>query len=398
MNMRWNTLVFSWTALLLAASAAIAAERPRAVSPLATNGPRPEPVQPPEAEAIEAAVRRGVEFLLERQNEDGSWGSHRTGRPTNVFAPIPGAHHAFRAATTALCVAALIETGGDAPAVTAALDRAEHWMAVHLPSVRRATPMAIYNNWAHIYAVQALAMMHRRHEGRPERQEAIRAHIEQQLNRLERYEFLSGGWAYYDFDAQTRHPSGPSTGFMTAAGLVALDEARQLDVAIPQRLIDRAVESIQRQRKPDFSYAYAESHILHPMHPANLPAGSLGRSQACNGALRIWGDETVTDEVLATWLDRLFARNGWLCMGRKRPIPHESWFAVAGYYFYFGHYYAARCIELLPADRREPYRHQMAHVMLSHQEADGSWWDFPLFDYHQQYGTAMALMTLARCR
>ena len=32
------------------------------------------------------------------------------------------------------------------------------------------------------------------------------------------------------------------------------------------------------------------------------------------------------------------------------------------------------------------------------QEKDGSWWDYPLYDYHQPYGTAFALMTLARCR
>ena len=28
------------------------------------------------------------------------------------------------------------------------------------------------------------------------------------------------------------------------------------------------------------------------------------------------------------------------------------------------------------------------------QEKDGDWWDFPLYDYHRQYGTAMAVMTL----
>jgi hypothetical protein len=32
------------------------------------------------------------------------------------------------------------------------------------------------------------------------------------------------------------------------------------------------------------------------------------------------------------------------------------------------------------------------------QEKDGSWWDFPMFDYHQQYGTAFALMSLGRTR
>ena len=35
--------------------------------------------------------------------------------------------------------------------------------------------------------------------------------------------------------------------------------------------------------------------------------------------------------------------------------------------------------------------------MLDRQEKDGSWWDYPLYDYHQPYGTAFALMTLHRC-
>ena len=91
------------------------------------------------------------------------------------------------------------------------------------------------------------------------------------------------------------------------------------------------------------------------MLPINRPGGSLGRSQACNLAMRLWGDKKVTDDDLETWLDRLFARELWLDLGRKRPIPHESWFQVAGYFFYYGHYYAARCIEHLPpAERPDP--------------------------------------------
>jgi hypothetical protein len=85
-------------------------------------------------------------------------------------------------------------------------------------------------------------------------------------------------------------------------------------------------------------------------------------------------------------------------MGRKRPIPHESWCQVAGYFFYYGHYYAALCIEALPAERRAPYQDHLAQLLIQLQERDGSWWDFPLYDYHQQYGTAFALMSLHRCQ
>jgi hypothetical protein len=161
--------------------------------------------------------------------------------------------------------------------------------------------------------------------------------------------------------------------------------------------VRKPLDSIERQRKPDFSYLYGEYLKWRPMHPINRPGGSLGRSQVCNLALRIWGDPRITDNVLKTWLDRLFACNLWLDMGRKRPIPHESHFAVAGYFFFYGHYYAALCIEQLKPDERPFYQDQLAHIMVPLQETDGSWWDYPLYNYHQQYGTALALLTLKHC-
>ena len=48
---------------------------------------------------------------------------------------------------------------------------------------------------------------------------------------------------------------------------------------------------------------------------------------------------------MTNWLDRFIARNEWLGFARKRPIPHESYFMVAGYFFYYGHYYAEQCTE-----------------------------------------------------
>ena len=185
---------------------------------------------------------------------------------------------------------------------------------------------------------------------------------------------------------------------MSATVLVAFHEAQSIGIEPPAHLVRRAVESLHRQQKPDFSYAYGEYLRLRPMREINRPGGSLGRSQACNVALRLWEDEPITDAVLKAWLDRLFARNGWLDIGRKRPIPHESWFQVAGYFYYYGHYYAALCIEQLPVADRPPYQAHLANVLLRIQEKDGSWWDYPLYNYHQQYGTGYALMALKRCQ
>ena len=292
----------------------------------------------------------------------------------------------------------MIEVGGKDPRVDTAINRAEAWLLANLKSVRRSSADSVYNNWTHAYSIQALARLLRRHPQDSDRYREIRALIEHQVGMLGRYECVDGGWAYYDFDYQAARPGGPTMSFVTATTLVALAEARDVGVAVPQRLIDRATASIRRQRKPDFSYDYSDALRYVPMMPVNRPGGSLGRSQACNLATRLWGDKAVTDDVMKVWLDRLFARNLWLDLGRKRPIPHESWFQVAGYFFYYGHYYASLCIEQLPEAERGPYRDQLAQILIRLQEKDGTWWDFPLYDYHKAYGTAFALMSLGHCR
>jgi len=389
---------FACFVLLAAAPLIGSAQDSASPAARAAGGVKPPPILAPAAEDVEASIRRGVEFLLQRQNANGSWGSVAITRPGEVLAPVPGAHHAFRAAVTSLCISALIETGGPRPEVAASLDRAEAWLFEHLPEVRRADPEVFYNSWAHAYSIQALVRLLDRHAGDELRARRIRELIAQQIDMLERYEVVDGGWAYYDFDFRTRTPAGSTISFVTATVLVALDEARRAGIEVPARIIERAKASIVRQRKPDFSYLYGEYLKERPMREINRPSGSLGRSQACNYALRQWGDPQITDAVLVEWLDRLIVRNGWLDMGRKRPIPHESWCQVAGYFFYYGHYYAALCIESLPPEQRATYQDHLAQLLIPLQERDGSWWDFPLYDYHQQYGTAFALMSLHRCR
>ncbi len=362
--------------------------------------PQPGPVRAPSEAEVEAAIRRGVDFLLADRNADGSWGSATRTKGLNIYAPVPGAHQAFRAAVTGLAVSALIESGDPRPEVHESIQAAWVWLAEHLPEVRRAEPDAIYNVWAHAFGIIALRDLHRYYEDNAQLQARIVQLMSQQVQMLTRYEGIDGGWGYYDFGAHTQKPNASPTSFTTATALIALYEAQQLGVAVPDKLVQRAIRSVQRQRKPDFSYFYSDNGPVsnRPMWEINRPGGSLGRSQACNLALRLWGDSAITDRVLDVWLDRLFARNLWLDMGRKRPVPHESYFLVAGYFFYYGHYYAAHCLCELPIEMRAGHRAQLTARLLRLQERDGSWWDFPFYDYHQPYGTAMAVVSLVRCR
>ena len=349
---------------------------------------------------IETSIEKGVQFLVDSQNTNGSWGSARQTKGLNIYAPVPGSHHAFRTAVTAMSVMALIETEySNTPGPAAdALAKGEKYLLSELPNVKRASADAIYNVWTHAYGLQALALMYKRASD-PETRTRISRITIGQIKRLERFESIDGGWGYYDFRAQTARPSSSSMSFTTATVLIALKEVEYIEgVEISDRIIKRAIDSINRQRKADLSYMYGEYLKSRPMYSINRPGGSLARTQACNYALRIWGDETITDQQVDHWLECLDKRNGWLDIARKRPVPHESWFAVAGYFYYYGHYYAAKCTEVLPSDTAKPRKQMLADLMVSKQDKDGSWWDFPFYSYHQPYGTAYALMTLARCR
>ena len=396
--MRWRLMtgfVFALGGLLWADEAP---QNATPTVPVVVHPPRLAPIPAPAPAEIEATILKGVDFLLKTQHANGAWGAATNTKDLNIYAPVPGAHLAFRAAVTAMCVSALLEVHDARPEVATAIDRGEAWLFENLALVRRASTDTIYNVWTHAYGIQALLRLSEHRKGDAEKQKTIQTLMAEEIDRLQRYESVDGGWGYYDMRAHMQHPTTDSTSFVNAAILVALHEAREAGVELPQKLVDRAIAATKRQRLPDFSYLYGEYLKKKPRMDINRPGGSLGRTQACNVALRMWGDERITDDLQVEWLDRLFARNGWLDIGRKRPIPHESYFSVAGYFYYFGHYYAAYAIQQLPPARRPEFQAHLARLMITHQETDGSWWDYPLYDYHQAYGTAYALMTLTRCR
>ncbi len=349
---------------------------------------------------LDRSIRRGVEFLCRTQRADGAWGGPQwTGGVDSD--PVPGAFHSFDVAVTAMCLEALLDVGGAHPDIPNALHQAESFLTENLPELRRADPENLPNVWGYAYGIQALVKLHQRTP--PEdaaKRDAYEHLIRQAMAGLQRFETVHGGWFYYARSI-TRKPDAPSCSFVNAAVLVALARARQLGMEPDAGMVQRALQSLRLQRKPDFSYLYSLSTILDQqgaMHEINRPAGSLGRTQACNLACRLWGDDDVTDPILRRWLERLITRNGWLEMGRKRPIPHESHAQVAGYFFYFGHYYAGLTIDELPETQRPDFGEPLAALIVPLQEPDGSWFDYPLYRYHKPYGTAFALMTLGRCR
>ncbi len=357
------------------------------------------PAAPTRAE-ITASITRGVDYLTSHQNPNGSWGSARRTKGLNIYAPLPGAHHAYLAGASGLALSGLIDAADPRPEADAAISRAADWTAATLPKLRRADPTTTYNVWGHAYGLRAMTRLWQRETDTAKKAEWQRLG-QQQIDLADRYEEVNGGWGYLDLfdDLKTQKPSGSPTSFTTATVLLAMQEARdRMAVKLDEKLVRHAITGLNWQRNPDFSYAYSFDHRYKPRLDINRPAGSLARSQACNAALRVFGEKTVTDEVLVTWADRFLAREGFLDNGRKRPVPHEAPFKIAGYFYYYGIYYFTESVRLLPEEMHAAYAEKLAAILIERQEKDGSWWDYPLYDYHQAYGTGYALMALAWCR
>lgn len=377
--------IFATLAIVLSAGIAVAQERPQAeVNDVTLAG----------------SVRRGVDFLIAAQNENGSWGGPTRTKGLNIYAPLPGAHHAFRAGASGLALSGLIDSGDTRPETLAAIAKGGAWMASELPKLRRADQTTTYNAWGHAYGMRALARLYKTAKSDADKAK-WKALAQEQCDLANRYMDLNGGWGYLDiYDGlTTQKPSGITTCFTTATVLLAMREARDvMGIKLDERVVKASVASVERQRTPDFSYVYSHNHIYRPRVPINRPAGSLARSQSCNATLRAFGEEKVTDEVINTWADRFIEREGFLSIGRKRPVPHETHFQISGYFYYYGVYYFTESVEFLPPAAQKVHAAKLAKLILFRQEKDGSWWDYPLYDYHQPYGTGYALMALSWCR
>jgi hypothetical protein len=358
--------------------------------------PPPEPATP---EAIRAAITRGVDFLITDQNKNGSWGSATRTKDINIYAPLPGAHHAYRAGASGLALSGLLDSGDKRPEALSTIEKATAWSVENLPKLRRADQTTTYNIWGHAYGLRALTRLYLR-ETDPGKKALYKKVAQEQIALVGRYEDINGGWGYLDVfdDFTSQKPSGITTSFSSATVLLAMHEAgEKLGIKLNDKIASTALDSIERQQFPDKSYAYSHLHIMRPRADINRPAGSLARSQACNAALRAFGREGITDEVITEWADRFLAREGWLSIARKRPMPHDIHFKISGYFYYYGIYYFTESVRLLPPERQKPYAEKLAALILSRQQKDGSWWDYPLYDYHQPYGTGYCLMALAWC-
>lgn len=359
--------------------------------------PDPPPVS---LERLDDSLHLGVNFLLKNQNPDGSWGRYVNSLSDPVLCPVPSGPLAFRMGTTAIDIMALLAVSPNDPRVREATDKATEWMLRELPRLRRPSTSVLYNVWGYSYAMQALSAMGQVHRDDPGRLTRYKEAAQRQADRLAAFSNLKGGWGYYEFNDITARPSCFSMSFTTAAVLAALKDAEtHLGIKPNATVCQKAADLLKSLRTPEGTYMYGDyMKGRGEAAPYNRHMGSLGRTVAANYALSSHGDSTADAQSIEDSLDWMWARNGWFLMAKKWPIPHESFAKNAGYFVFFGYYYAGCSLDKLPSSRQKRHAALLAGIVLPQQEPAGCWWDFPMMDYHRQYGTGFALLALGQAR
>jgi len=344
------------------------------------------------------ATQTGVTWLLENQNPDGTWGSHLSPRWYEVMCDVPGGHHAFRVATTALCVMALMETPQQSEATVAAASHGvDAILAQH--EVKRPNMLEHYSVWAFGFGLQALADFRARYPA-DMRGAAIDTVCHRLVEKLQLYQALDGGWGYLSLqESKTYKPSFTSMSFTTSTCLVGLQRAQKNGIEVPAEMLRKALNSLERCETAAQVYTYGELWRYSPLRSVNNIKGAACRTPGILEALRLFDrldPQTELDRYRLSLKALLIDHQRFQIAGLRRPVPHESHYGVSGYFYLFGHYYASLINSRLPADERELYAPLLEKAVLLCRQPDGSFWDYPLYSYHKPYGTAFALLVLAR--
>jgi hypothetical protein len=347
-----------------------------------------------------AAVRRGCEILLAAQEGEGrrEWpyeGVYRTVEPGADEPVIP---IGYRVGGTSIACLALLAAPGYAEAEgaerRAAVARGVEFVleALELPRME-AEKVASYDvrGWGFVYALALFVELERRGATPEAHAAALEKAVPRLVRALEETALAKvGGWNYSGRDAPAP--------FMTAPALQALFAARAAGQKVSSRVLEEALDSLERGRARSGSIAYATPAKARAKLAEDELAfmdkleGSMGRMLAAESTLTLFG--RGDPERLSTAVRAFFAHWDELEKRRQKTGTHVEPFGVAPYYVMYAHLHAARAIEQLadPAERAAQ-RAELLRRLASIQEREGGWND-RVFPRSLSFGTAMAMLAL----
>lgn len=292
-----------------------------------------------------SAIERGLAFLAQRQNEDGSFGSGstRNNQGINALAGL-----AFLSA-------------GNTPGRGPHGDRVNRCLEYLLKNVQESgyifhpeqgTHGPMYGHgFATMFLAEAYGMLPRT-DLRDRLAKAVRLIVNSQN--------AEGGWRYYP----DRREADLS---VTVCQMMALRSARNAGVFVPNETVERCVDYVKRSQNPDGGFMYMLSQ----------PGDSqFARSAAGVAALQSAGIYD-TEEV----------RRGIRYLRQQRARGDSP---IQDRYFYYGHYYAIQAMWQAGSEDFATWYPDIRDNLVARELQDQGWFD----GISSEYATAMACIIL----
>ena len=319
-------------------------------------------------EVLESAV----DYLLLHQAPDGGWPD-----PFTDVHPLsgPGSMYDMGVPRTGLVVDALLQMRARLPRRRAELDRAIERGIAFVGRFAEDPPDHVWRLTYALHLQNAILGSDLPAEAKRKARERARKLIlalaaAQQM----------GGWSYV--------PAPRIHSFNTAPVLLLLAELHAHGVESPKTMRDRAADFLESLREKDEpgEFAYAKN-IRHRL----LKASSC-RTALCELALATHRGTDATDGI-RRGVELFFANEAPV---RDAAKVFEAYFSPTAmhdaYHYYFGHYYTARAMALLPPEEARRHARRQVAILLPQREFDGSFVDAQM--QGKSYGTAMVLLTL----
>lgn len=364
--------------------------------PKAAPDKAPAKVEEKKALSIPEAVNRGIAIVLDKQEDHEN---PKAAADTKAEWPYEGVYKVqgrvpigYRIGGTGICASAIVYSPGyaDDAAKKAAVSRA---VAYVCKGIEHPLMTPDYDGgydvrgWGYTYGLRLLLLLKSRDQIPAEHAQAAEKAIRFYLDAIKETQIPEvGGWNY------ARPPGkeavAPPSPFMTAPTLQTLYEAKAQGYKVDGATVERALKYLESARAPSGAVVYKGAAGSGTRD--GVP-GAVGRMLASETALFLAGRSNQANVRAA--VDAFIVHWEWLNKRRAQPGTHVGPYAVAPYYFYFAHYYAAQAVELLPQHERAEYRRRINELLFSVQLEDGSWND-RVFPRSAAYGTAMASMAL----
>lgn len=329
---------------------------------------------PPPYEPVHDAARAerdAIAFLLRTQLKDGSWPS-----PHALSEPQGG----LGVAVAAIAGRGLLPYAAREDCAAAARRALDFVLAN--PPASRPGRLFDYAVWGQIFSLRFLASCAAAKFGD---KEDIADAMNALVSSLRRDRFPDGGWAYF---RQEGSP-GAAIGFVTAAALCALLEAKSAGAEVPAEMTEGAAKVVASMKQARGAFGYfaaggadpkgreAEAAFRSPLYALALKRAGKGDVEGIRESLALYREFREHDRK-----------------ERGKSLCHTSPEGLASYYLLFGLAFAMEAVEELSEKERAALRAAIVEDVLTMRTAHGGFCDNPAVGRH--YGAGMALDVLRR--